>query len=816
MVFSKIIQSGIFILVLLNTLFAQPSEIGKGILLGTVLDKSTTKPVEFSTVSVFKLADSTLVTGSISSATGTFLVDKIPNGAFYVKIEFIGFEATIINNVEFSDTKNEVNLGTINLASFSKNMDQFEFVDEKELMETKIDKKIYNVSKDISVQGGTGLDVIKNMPSVEVDEQENISLRGDKGVQILIDGRPTTISASQMLKQIPASSIERIEVITNPSAKYNPEGMSGILNVILKKEKASGFNGSVNLGYRYNGYNGYDGSLNFSYRKNKVSINSNIGVYKSYWKSESKQNRYFFADTTYSQQILSSSLGDNNNIWYTVGLDYFINKKNTFYIQSNGWGWGGTNTSKRRFNYYDEGNSIESFSNRNSNEKNNHAGIGFTTGWQTQFNSEEHKMDVELNLYRNISNTENKNEQNYYLTNRNNQLQNTINNGFDNNLDVKVDYELPISDSLTLEVGIRNTFTDKVSDFFSESSIFQNILLPDTNLNNEFYYQQNVISTYAILAKQFKKIGIKAGTRLEQTDVNTELVDTKEKHQQNYLSLFPSVHLSYKIAEQNELMLNYSRRINRPDSWDVNPFASYSNPFSLYTGNPKLKPEYIDVYELSYIKFWGKFNINPSVYFRQVNDKQQRVTEIVNNNVFVTSPQNLLKTQITGGEITLGYNPKKWWKMNSSFNVWSSNLNNPTVGLNQSTYGWTTNFSSNFILPKKWSLNTRVRYSGKQKSIQGTNLDNYNVSISVSKQLMKEKARLTLRFDDVFWTQRWVFDSNDLGGSSYHSDNRWSSRSVNLSFSYNFGKMNYDSQKRQTKNSSAGDDLKIGGGGEGK
>ena len=341
MVFSKIIQSGIFILVLLNMLFAQPSEIGKGILLGTVLDKSTTKPVEFSTVSVFKLADSTLVTGSISSATGTFMVDKIPNGIFYVKIEFIGFEATIINNIEFSDTKNEVNLGTINLASFSKNMDQFEFVDEKELMETQIDKKVYNVSKDISVQGGTGLDVIKNMPSVEVDEQDKMSLRGDKGVQILIDGRPTTISASDMLKQIPASSIERIEVITNPSAKYNPEGMSGILNVILKKEKASGFNGSVNLGYRYNGNNGYNGSLNFTYRKNKININSNVGIYTGNWNSRATENRNFFGDTTYTQQMLTHSFGDHSSLWYSLGLDYYINKKNTFYIQTNSGNWGG-------------------------------------------------------------------------------------------------------------------------------------------------------------------------------------------------------------------------------------------------------------------------------------------------------------------------------------------------------------------------------------------------------------------------------------------------------------------------------------------
>ncbi|MBI2279912.1 MAG: TonB-dependent receptor [Bacteroidetes bacterium] len=314
MVYSRIVQTGIFILVLLNVLFAQQIEKGVGTVTGIVLENSTNKPIEFATLSLFKTSDSTLVTGGITSNTGVFEISKIPIGNFYVKVEFIGYEAKFLNDISITVEQPTKDLGQVSLASFSKNMDQFEFVDEKELMETKIDKKVYNVSKDISVQGGTGLDVIKNMPSVEVDEEDKISLRGDKGVQILIDGRPTTISASDMLKQIPASSIEKVEVITNPSAKYNPEGMSGILNVILKKEKASGFNGSVNLGYRYNGNNGYNSSLNFTYRKNKININSNVGIYTGNWNSNSTESRNFFGDTTYTQQMLTHSFGEHSSL----------------------------------------------------------------------------------------------------------------------------------------------------------------------------------------------------------------------------------------------------------------------------------------------------------------------------------------------------------------------------------------------------------------------------------------------------------------------------------------------------------------------
>lgn len=810
--FYRILLATVLLLVAYGSIFSQQT----GQLKGLVKDVVTEKPIEFSTVSVFKNSDSTLQTGAVTDIQGMFLIDQIPYGNYYVKIEFIGFAPLIVNDIIISETAKLVDLAEIKLAAFSKNMDQFEFVDEKELMETKIDKKVYNVSKDISVQGGTGLDVVKNMPSIEVDEQEKISLRGDKGVQILIDGRPSTISPAQLLKQIPASSIEKIEVITNPSAKYNPEGMSGILNVITKKDKASGFNGSVNGGYQYNRNHGYNGSLDLNYRKNKISINSNAGVYKSYWKSNSYENRTYFNDTLYTQEILGRGFGDGYNYWFNLGFDYYINKKNTFYVQTNSWGWRGIYSGIRRYNYIDNTNEIQSYSNRISDNDNDNSGYGITTGWQTQFDTEEHKLDVELNFYRDNESNTSQNIQDYYFSNSINQKQNTSEKGPGNNLDFKADYELPITDSLLLEAGIRNTYSDNFVDFFSESAIQNNPFVADTNLNNVFEYKQNVSAVYAIFGKQYKKTGIKVGNRFEQTIVNTKLVNTNEKHDQNYFSWFPSIHLSYKIAEQNELLFNYSRRINRPESWDVNPFTSYNDPYDLSRGNPKLKPEFIDVFELSYLKFWEKFNINASSYFRQVNDKHQWITRLIDNNVFFSTTENLSKTQITGGELALGYNPKKWWKMNGSLNIWSSNLNNASSELNQNTYGWTTNFSSNFTLPKKWSLNTRVRYSGKQRSLQGYNLSNYNVSFSVSKQLMKEKARITLRFDDIFWTQRWAFESNNLNGFSYYSNSQWSSRSVNISFSYNFGKMNYDSQKRQSKDSSAGDDLKIGGGEGGK
>lgn len=809
-------SSGLILTLFIFSIFRVHAQNGE--VKGKVVNANTNQPVEFATVSVFSESDSTLVTGMVTNSEGVFDLKNISNGLFYLKIDFIGLATKIVNNVKIDDENPVFEIDNISLESFAENMEQFEFVDEKTLIETKIDKKVYNVSKDISVQGGTGLDVVKNMPSVEVDEQENISLRGDKGVQILVDGRPSTISPSQLLKQLPAESIEKIEVITNPSAKYNPEGMSGILNIITKKEKASGINGSIYTGYSYNKYSGQNGGVNLTYRKNKISINSNVGLYKSFWESKSDEDRRYYSDTTFSQQTSNINLGDNLNYWFSLGLDYFINKKNTFYIETNGWAWKGDNEGERKYNYFDANNELQSYSIRNSENNNDNNGYGLTAGWQTQFNSEDHKLDIEFNYYKDYDNGENINSQDYFLVNTLPQKQNTKELGEGSNYDFKVDYELPITDSLLLEAGIRNTFNENITDFYSESSTGNNIFIADTNLNNVFEYQQNVSAAYFILGKQFRKIGLKVGNRIEQTLVNTTLITTNEKNKQDYFSWFPSIHISYQIAEQNEFLINYSRRINRPNSWNVNPFASYSDPYRLHAGNPNLLPEFIDVIEINYLKFWKKFNVNISNYFRQVNDKHQYITKLIENNVFLSTTENLDKTQIYGGELSLGYNPKKWWRMNGSFNIWSSNLNNASSELNQNNYGWSSNFSSNFNLPKKWSINARVRLSGKEKNIQGERQGNYNVSLSFSKQLMKEKARLTLRLNDIFWTQRWKYDSNNLNGFSYNSNSQWSSRSINVSYSYNFGKMNYDNQKRQSKDKNAGDDLNIGGGsgGQGK
>lgn len=798
-------------------------EAQSGAMKGLVKDDRTKSPIEFATITLYSTQDSSLITGSISDTIGYFEINKLPNNNYYAKIGFIGFETKVISNIIIDAANPVYDFGTISLTSFSENMDEFEVVEEKDLIETQIDKRVYNVSKDISAQGKTGLEVLKNMPTIDVDEQDNISLRGDQSVKILIDGRPSSMNPAQLLNQIPSSSIEKIEIITNPSAKYNPEGMSGIINVILKKEKASGFNGNYYVNYSYNDYNNGSNGLSLSFKKNKVAITARIGYFKRTWRNYGVDNRtYLTNDSLHYQQLIDTTVTKFGNPWYFVGMDYSINKKNLLYFESSGW----TGTDYRyNYNHYDfsdNNNVIQNYSNRNSVNSEPYYEYYLNAGWQSQFKKEDHTLDFDIKYApSHITNKFEINQQ--FFDTLNNEIstpdyQNTENKKISYDLNIKLDYVLPITDSLILESGIAATIADLDDAFFSESNDSLNVFYPDTNLNNHLLYNETVTAFYVTLGKQFKKLGVKTGVRIENTLLQMELEETKQDFSQNYFSFFPSVHFSYKFKEGNEFQLSYSKRLNRPDTWELNPFSKYTNPYSLWMGNPNLKPEYIDVYELSYLRIWKKFNINPSIYYRQVNDKKSNLTSLNPKNITISTPENISTAQIHGAELIMSYKPFKWWRINSSFNYWAVNAkdNNLDQVINNSS-GWMLQITSTKTIKKKWTLQLRGRYNGKSERLQGYTYPRYSANVSLGRKILKNKGRINVSYNDIFNTQGWHFVSSDLGNNySYEKDRKWSSRSVRLSFSYYFGKMKYGSQKRHTKDHSSGDNIDTGGSGENK
>lgn len=814
--------SNILLVFLLSlNFFALNVKAQSGSIKGLVKDVKSKSPIEFATITLYNALDSSLITGSISDTIGYFELNNLNNNNYYAKIGFIGFETKVINEIIIDDAHPVYDFGTIALNSFSENMEEFAVVEEKDLIETQIDKKVYNVSKDISAQGKTGLEVLKTMPSIDVDEQDRISLRGDQSVKILIDGRPSSMDPAQLLNQIPSSSIEKIEIITNPSAKYNPEGMSGIINVILKKEKSSGFNGSYHGSYLYNSYTSGSSSLSLNFKKNKVGVTVRIGYYKSIWGNHGVDTRnYLTNDSLHYQQLTDTSAYTYGNPWYVVGMDYAINKKNLLYFESAGWMGTRHGFNDNHYNFSDNNNVIQNYSTRNSSNSDPFYGGRFNVGWQSQFKKDDHTLDLDIYYSPNQSTNKHENKQHFFDA-LNNEIstpdyQNTENKIISYDLNIKLDYVLPITDSLKLESGVAVTIADLDEAFFSESNDSLNVFYPDTNLNNHLLYNETVTAFYVTLGKQFKKLGVKTGVRIENTLLQMELQETKQDFSQNYFSFFPSVHFSYKFKEGNEYQLSYSKRLNRPDTWELNPFSTYTNPYSLWMGNPNLKPEYIDVYEFSYLRIWKKFNFNPSIYYRQVNDKKSNLTSLNTENITISTTQNIATAQIHGAELIMSYKPTKWWKLNSSFNYWAINAkdNNLDQVINNSS-GWMLQITSTKTIKKKWTLQLRGRYNAKSERLQGITYPRYSANVSLGRKILKDKGKINVSYNDIFNTQGWHFVSSDLGNNySYEKNRKWTSRFVRLSFSYSFGKMKYGSQKRQTKDHSSGDNFDTGGSGE--
>lgn len=785
-----------------------------GVISGVVRDKTDNHPIEFATVTLFNDLDSAMVTGMVTDTSGQFLLEKIPAGNYYLRIGFIGYLAEFISDVNISPSQPVVAVPTV-LLNLSADLAAVEIMGEKNVFENRIDKKVFNADQNLTSKGGTGLDLLRQIPTITVDESDNILLRGDGNVTVLIDGRPSSMPANQLLKQLPASAIERVEIITNPSAKYDPEGMSGIINIVLKKSKLEGFNGSVNATLDYGAFWHANGTLSLNYRKNKFNLTSTYSYfYDQTWFGGSLDRNVFVGDTIWDR-LRSEDYGERLNTYHSarVGLDYFANDNNTFYVTANADY--GTNLGNRliRYDNVGEANELLYFSERNGYIDAPSSNYVFTGGWQKTFKKPDHTLFIDFN-YSNL-NFEGDEDlwQKYYdeaAYNYTTTYQHTLDKTYNQTFLAKADYVLPITDSLTLEAGFH--FTQRIADngFFSESAAADQVFTTDVGLTNQFKFLQNTFAPYATLARQWKKLGAKIGLRAEPTVIKAELVTTNQKFDQEYYQLFPSAHFSYTTERNSEFYLSYSRRINRPELEQLNPFTNYSDPLVLETGNPFLRPEIIHVNELSYTKYWKKFNINSTVYYRLITDLIRRALFFDGIYSTVTN-SNLGKSNLTGGDLILTYMPIKGMRLVSSTSVWNTATKDPSVtdGTYQNFTGMYTSLMASYRMENGWSFQAWGSYAPRTKVIQGAILPNYGGGFAIQKNLLKNKATLNFSVYDVLKTRWFAFESTDLGNYKMTSKRYWESRHFSLSFTYNFGKLTEGKERRQNSSGGIDDNLNV-------
>lgn len=794
---------------------------------GTVTDKDAGIPLEYATVTVTDANDAQDVEGGITDMDGNFRVE-VPQGSYTIKIEYISFQPIILNKTINGD----LNLGTVQLEFAASDLDEVTVVAETTTVDIRLDKKIYNIGKDLTTAGGTVSDALNNVPSVSVDVEGSISLRGNENVRILINGKPSAIAgygSTDVLRQLPADAIERVEVITSPSARYDAEGTAGILNIILRKEKTLGFNGSINGSLGNPDLASISANLNL--RTEKFNIFNTTG----YRYSSSPGNGYF--DTRYNttdeitptyeriiedRDIQRLNRGFNTNL----GLEYYLDDQSSItgtVFYRNGNDVDETTNLTQSFN--NTSRVLETSRIERQKEKDDR--YQFSLNYINRFNDEGHQLTADLQ----------------YATS--DQTQNTLINEditFDSeNTDpiiaerllsiekqdeylIQADYVLPFGEGAQFEAGYRGNFENEITDYRvnQEQIANSNNFVQNDTLTNVFDYTENVNAVYTQLGSKFGDFSVLAGLRLENTQLKgkigsalteAELQDIygfeiNTDFDNNYLGLFPTLNVTYELNERENITLGYNRRINRPRGWFLNPFPDRSSRNNVFQGNPNLQPAFANAYDLGYLKRWDKLTLTSSVYFQRETESFEVVEEIIelqgqgsntNGNTVIRSiPVNLSSNERIGAELGLLYNPAKWLRLNGSFNFFQFNTEGffNDVDYSAKNTSYFARFSSKVSLP--WSIDwqTNAFYRGAAQNAQSDTDGILSVDMALSKDLFDEKATISMNVSDLFnGRKRSQITTNDL--FTRDSQFQWRQRQINLSFVYRFNQRKNDRQNNR-------------------
>ena len=773
----------LFIVAILYFSSIIPAQENTHAITGTVLDKASKKPVEFATVQLLHVPDSAVVTTTVTDRKGKFILDKITNGNYILQCSFIGFEKIIM---PVTVNQKRENTGIIEIGVVSKNMSEVKVTSRQSLLNTSIDRKVYNVTQDIMAQSGSASDILRNIPSVEVDMEGQVSLRGSSDVMILINGRPSPLmgrSRAEVLQQLPANSIERIEVITNPSARYKPDGTSGIINIVMKKNARSGWNGSVvgNAGNR----DRYNGNISLNYKPGKLNLFSTYSMRQDNRLRKYKVNKEY-SDTIYSEDNRSPSRPLSNMV--TLGADYTFNDYNSAGISGN---YHHRKMIKhdvvKRF-FYNNDHLLTGNSARLRYDPEWEKEQDATAYWQHNFKEEDHELRVELNVSASDEVEDNHYTNAYYLPVRPTTLDNTLIKQGDYQQQLTADYTNPLSEDSKLEAGYSGSFSQADLNFYGEYfDTLQHLFIKDVYKSNRFRYNEAIHALYGTYQHSYSAFSYSAGMRLEQAFINGNLVTKDSLINNSYFKFYPTLHLSYKL-KNGELQFNYSKRVNRPEGDDLNPFPEYQDPFNLRAGNPKLLPEIIHSVELGYKWQNDNFSFVPSIYYRYKQNGFTSVIVQLNDSVFLTTLKNLSNDKSTGFELIFAAKAGKFLTANLNTNFFYNQIDASDLGYRnkKSIVSMSTNFNSTATITKTTMLQVSCNYRSARLTPQGKVSGSFVLNTGMRQDLFKKKVSIIFTASDILKTlrQKTEFDTPDLKQVSV---GRRDAGIIYLGISYRFG-----------------------------
>jgi outer membrane receptor protein involved in Fe transport len=807
---------------------------------GKVMDNELKVPLEYATISVVDASNPQNVTGGVTNAKGVFNIEVDP-GTYNIIVEFISYESKRFTNRKVNS---DLNLGTVELGISSDNLDEVVVRAETTQVSVQLDKKIYNIGKDLTTAGGTVSDALNNVPSVSVDLQGGISLRGNENVRILINGKPSAMAGfgdTNVLSSLPAEAIERVEVITSPSARYDAEGTAGIINIILRQKETLGFNGSFNLTTGYPVNAGLTANLN--YRTEDYNLFTTTG----YRYSESPGYAYF--DTRYFENQEDTFLDNipynrnvedrdmdriNRGFNTNVGMEYFINDMSSI-TGAIFYRFGNDDDLTTNISEYYLNNNTQLGTTRYERETEDEESYQFSLNYINKFDNEGHELTADFQF-------ENDQEMGasfirepviFNNTARDNIFiprEQTTTEETQNEYLIQADYVKPFGEDSQFEAGYRGNFENEVTDYKLYQENGNQELVLNVNQTNIFDYSENVQALYTQYGSKLGQFSFLLGLRLENTQlkgtIDSEL--TEEELQEiysfeidtdfdnNYLGLFPTVNLIYEIGEEENITLGYNRRINRPRGWYINPFPSRSSRNNVFQGNPNLQPAYSNAFDLGYLKRWEKITLTSSVYYQRETDAFSRIQE--NVNITVTNPDyvegedpaseqyvqqrvirsipfNLATNDRMGAELGFLYNPADWLRLNGSFNYFRFKLDGEFNGTDysQENTSYFGRFSSKVTLPWNVEWQTNAFYRGPSDEVQGTQEGILSIDLALSKEILDERATLSINARDLLNSRKR--ESYTLTDNyEQNSEFQWRQRQITLSLIYRFNQ-----QKREQR-----------------
>ncbi len=793
-----------------NNYSQQTPQVAKIKIKGTVIEKTSKQPLEYATITFTNETSTKAIAGGITNSKGEFNIDITP-GVYDIKIEFISFTPITIKDRKLLE---KTNLGEIALVEDAAQLSEVVVRAEKTTVEIKLDKKVYSVGNDLMVKGGTVSDVLDNIPSVSVSAEGAIALRGNENVTIFIDGKPSNaININEALKLISADAIDKVEVITNPSARYDAEGGAGILNIVLKKGKNQGLNGTFIGATGYPENNSISGTLNFKSKNYNLFTNQGLAKRLNLGRSLTETN-YLNPSPTRPQYIeeTRNNREFNKNYNGNLGIELFLNESTTWTNSVNYRKSNEENQDNVNFDNQYANASLNDNRTRVSKQEGADDAVEFKSSLQKKFKKDGHKLDVDVqisssneNEVSNISDSQNGNDI-------------TLNDQKQNRELFQLDYVLPIGKGGQFEAGYRGSFTNQLSDV----TVFNNGIV-NNDFTNKLEYIEDVNALYTQYGLKVNKFSYLMGLRWEDTNVNVNEYITSDFNTKKYNNFFPSAFVTYEVSKESSLSLNYSRRISRPRGRLINPFSNYSSNINIFLGNPDLDPAMTDAFDFGYLRKWNKITLSSSVYANRTTDVFLFVRlesgEFVNGiPIIITTPINVAEEIRTGFEFTLNFSPYKWWKLNTNFNFFNAttdgdytytDFNNQVVTQNfdNNASSWTARLNSKITLPAKIDWQTNMNYYGDQKTAQGKFLGIFAMNLGFSKDVLKDKASVSFNINDVFNSRLMKMETLIPGLIQSYSERQRTQRQFTLAFTYRLNKSKNERERQQKRDEDGGGDF---------